>query len=114
MPSPVPLVSADEFRELASRLRPEEIARELGVHWSTPYRWARKWRIPFKRGTRTPTRDEWKLLIVEHGLSVRALAKATGLRRSYVREVLAQHGLLPTYFAWRGNREYELTPLDML
>jgi hypothetical protein len=61
------------------------------------------------RRTRTPTREEWKSLMVEHGLNITSLATATGLRRDYVRNLLLTHGLITSWTGRRNGRWAEWT-----
>lgn len=106
-----PKVTREEVEAMIDRCPTlAAIAHALGVHRATLYRAERRWGLKLpRRPSRARSRDEWKALIVEHGLSVPALAQATGLRRDWVRECLIKHGLILTYWAWRNRRYAEWT-----
>lgn len=108
---PPPKVDPAELARLIGLgLRVAELERALGVHRATLHRTARAAGLSLpKRATRTPDRAGWVVLIIEHGLSVPALAAATGLRRNYVRGLLVEHGLLETWWGRRGARFAEWT-----
>jgi transposase len=100
--------AADLARLIADGLRIAELERALNVHRATLHRAAKRAGLTLPKPLHL-SREDWKVLIVEHGLSVPALAKATGRRRSDVRRKLVDHGLLQTWWGRRGKRYAEWT-----
>jgi hypothetical protein len=93
---------------VASGLRIAQLERALAVHRATLHRVAKRAGVALPKPRRL-SREDWLVLIVEHGLDVPALALATGRQRLAVRRALLSHGLLRTWWGRRGNRYAEWT-----
>lgn len=93
---------------VASGLRIAQLERALHVHRATLHRVARRTGLALPKPHHI-SREDWKVLIVEHGLDLKSLALATGRRANTVRDILVQHGLLQTWWGRRGKRYAEWT-----